>query len=409
MSQTTNSQLPTQSTIVFFDGSQYQLIARGIRDNHIANGLLAGLYGVLVVLSVQAVRALRQKTQPAASILTLTIVALFTSTMLYIVASFVSIEQSYLANLLNSSTLLWTYFPAPESDLSSEQPVLDSFQKEYTWLSNRDDIYTATIMINVILGDAIVCWRACVIWHRNHVIPAVCCIFLLATLVLGILDVTLGNHYLPVRAWQDSEEAIGFLTNEPGALFENNSFGISTCVLSLTTNIVSTLLIAYKAWVSRKRLRKYLVLKTGGSPTAKLFAILIESGVIYCGIWSLVVAYQISNYNFNRNLGPMSKTKLASMEVFGIIMNGAIVPVITIYPVIIIVLVASNQSHVEKALTQIQYMPTPVVMVDTITVTGHSESMPSRLSSGLLCNQSQQESQDCQDIMENTVTNMREE
>lgn len=34
----------------------------------------------------------------------------------------------------------------------------------------------------------------------------------------------------------------------PGALFEGIPTGLATCVLSLSTNILATLLVAYKAW-----------------------------------------------------------------------------------------------------------------------------------------------------------------
>ncbi len=35
--------------------------------------------------------------------------------------------------------------------------------------------------LQVILGDAIVCWRACVVWHESYVAKAVCGGFLVAT------------------------------------------------------------------------------------------------------------------------------------------------------------------------------------------------------------------------------------
>ena len=41
--------------------------------------------------------------------------------------------------------------------------------------------FTHWLFSQVILGDAIVCWRACVIWHKNHVVKAICGVFLLAT------------------------------------------------------------------------------------------------------------------------------------------------------------------------------------------------------------------------------------
>ena len=53
---------------------------------------------------------------------------------------------------------------------------------------------------------------------------------------------------LGTRALFNHGGAVVVLSSQPGALFEDNPFGLATCVLSLTTNLVATLLIAYKAW-----------------------------------------------------------------------------------------------------------------------------------------------------------------
>ena len=43
-------------------------------------------------------------------------------------------------------------------------------------------------------------------------------------------------------------EGGGSPTGIPGALFEGVPIGLVTCALSLGTNILATLLVAYKAW-----------------------------------------------------------------------------------------------------------------------------------------------------------------
>ncbi|PIL28063.1 hypothetical protein GSI_09815 [Ganoderma sinense ZZ0214-1] len=153
----------------------------------------------------------------------------------------------------------------------------------------------------------------------------------------------------------------------------------------------------------------------------KLFAILIESGAVYCAIWlsderaltrknqSLIVAYQISDYDFNRNLGPASDAEVAFLDVFGVIINGALVPIIAIYPIFIIVLVASNKSHVEKGILRLQSVQTPVVTVDTTDSTSQFDGFSPQRSS-VLRNQSQSEPQGgFQDTTEDTSASTREE
>ena len=62
--------------------------------------------------------------------------------------------------------------------------------------------------------------------------------------VLGVLDATLGSS-VSLLAHQGT---VRVLSSQPGVLFEDISFGLATCALSLATNLAATLLIAYKAW-----------------------------------------------------------------------------------------------------------------------------------------------------------------
>ncbi|KAM5529994.1 hypothetical protein V8D89_016339 [Ganoderma adspersum] len=401
MSQTTsNPACPTQTPSLRFNDGFYQFRVRQTQESDITNGLVAGLYGVLVVLSIQAVHALTQswRTQPAAIFLSLTVLALITSTTLYMVVIIIHNEAFYLDDMLSSIADVWEIYPFP--DFNSQTSVWD-LQKDYTTLYERAG--TATVMINIILADTIVCWRACVVWGRNRAVQVVCGIFLLATFILGVLDATLGN-----RTLFNHGGTVVVLSSQPGALFEDNPFGVATCVLSLTTNLVATLLIAYKAWTARRRLRGYFVAKAGGSQAEKLFAILIESGVVYCAIWAVVVSYQVTNYDYNHSTSwlPGPDSEVHFLDMFGVIMNGALVPVVAIYPMLIIVLVASNKSHMERGLTRsAQSVPISRHPVDTIT-TARSENRSARRSSVLLINRSQP---DYEDSTDDTSTSTREE
>jgi hypothetical protein len=54
---------------------------------------------------------------------------------------------------------------------------------------------------------------------------------------------------------------------------------------TLGTNLVSTGLIAWKAWQRRISVRKHLCEESGSVRVDRVFALLIESGFIYCCIW----------------------------------------------------------------------------------------------------------------------------
>ncbi len=60
--------------------------------------------------------------------------------------------------------------------------------------------------------------------------------------VLGVLDTT--QSCRPSESDGYIDDTISF----PGTLFEGLPIGIAVCVLSLSTNILATLLVVYKAW-----------------------------------------------------------------------------------------------------------------------------------------------------------------
>ena len=93
--------------------------------------------------------------------------------------------------------------------------------------------------------------------------------------VLGVVDTVQGCH--PSESSEGEDTPFIF----PGTLYEGLQIGIAACVLSLSTNIFATLLVAYKAWYvlhhlvdvalltktfvreSRRRLRDILLQKLG--------------------------------------------------------------------------------------------------------------------------------------------------
>ena len=113
------------------------------------------------------------------------------------------------------------------------------------------------------------CWRACVVWRNNRAVNAICSTIVLATFgelfasstidaghasrrsigpyhaVLGVIDSAHGC--LPIQA-ELSPSDITSLINPVGTMFEDLPIGVAACVLSLSTNVLATFLIAYKAW-----------------------------------------------------------------------------------------------------------------------------------------------------------------
>ncbi|KAM5535101.1 hypothetical protein V8D89_011187 [Ganoderma adspersum] len=179
-------------------------------------------------------------------------------------------------------------------------------------------------------------------------------------------------------------------------MFEGLPEGLAACVLSLSTNIFATLLVGYKAWESRRRLRGYFVAGTRASQVEKLFSLLIESGAIYCAIWVIVVAWQGWEYKPDSP----SPAVVRFLDRFGLIFQGALVPLIAVYPALIIVLVALQRSHVEKALTHndIPTLHLSAIALETIHTSRRDSRGPQRSGFSIINSQAlASESRDCLD------------
>ena len=128
-----------------------------------------------------------------AIVLALTILALFTSTTIYLVYTILMVKSSILNDLLFSPNLLWSL---PYGSLELPKTPF----KDYTLDQQCAGTLALTINVGVLssspcarlsvahlprlqilLGDAIVCWRACVLWHRSRLVKGVCIAFLLTT------------------------------------------------------------------------------------------------------------------------------------------------------------------------------------------------------------------------------------
>ncbi|KAF8266789.1 hypothetical protein EI94DRAFT_133536 [Lactarius quietus] len=132
-----------------------------------------------------------------------------------------------------------------------------------------------------ILCDIICAWRTVVLWNRDKRVIAILLIFILGTTVASVFAYGIAL---------ESEL-------EPGT---SNAFDLVMVCPTLATNLLSTGLIAWKAWKRRISIRKHLFERSGFARVDRIFALLIESGLIYCCIWML---YLISLFGVLPNPG----------------------------------------------------------------------------------------------------------
>ncbi|TBU37042.1 hypothetical protein BD309DRAFT_932923 [Dichomitus squalens] len=133
-----------------------------------------------------------------------------------------------------------------------------------------------------------------------------------------------------------------------GDMYAGSPFGIAACVLSFIVNFFATIIVAYKAWTSRRFFRKLMVWGDTTARMERLFSILVESGMVYCTIWILVVVYQFS---YVQTYGSVPAISAVFQDAFSLFVDGGLVPIIAIYPAVVIILIAQNRSHMVEVLS----------------------------------------------------------
>ncbi|KAI0711779.1 hypothetical protein C8T65DRAFT_647272 [Cerioporus squamosus] len=246
-------------------------------------------------------------------------------------------------------------------------------------------IQTAALTINVLVGDAIVWWRASMLWRgRSHyAILCLCVVLLSATFALSVVDTCGACNILIVK---DSEGGLG-------RLFAGTKFGTAASILSLATNLVATCLTGYKAWVHGRLLKQYLSEGSTMTSVERILILLTESGLAYGAIWVFVVAYQVGE--MNQAIYSDASSKVSYWLVAGYFVDGALVPLIAIYPMFIIVVVALKKSQMESSFaftshftvdTRMSQLRSPASVAVKTRSSRHTSNItgPARRASGAL-------------------------
>ncbi|KAI9439104.1 hypothetical protein H4582DRAFT_2075759 [Lactarius indigo] len=171
-----------------------------------------------------------------------------------------------------------------------------------------------------ILSDIVCAWRAVVLWNRDKRVIAILLLLILGTAAIGGYEL---GSLVP-----DFKYAMPYYYNYRIGRTRDSGPQIMAGP-TLGTNIVSTGLIAWKAWQHRVSVRKHLGEGTGSVRVDRVFALLIESGFLYCCAW---IIYTISAF------GMISGFVVIEHILFFI--SG-------LYPTLIIILVAMQKSPVD--------------------------------------------------------------
>ncbi|KAI0036560.1 hypothetical protein K488DRAFT_67567 [Vararia minispora EC-137] len=226
-------------------------------------------------------------------------------------------------------TILWLELCVALPSRMSDPETSDSvYRRVYGMMGLLGYAQECCFLLNIVIGDCVVLWRAFVLWGRPR--------WLLRTAsVLVFLSLVFDAFYLVILAASDLENAhIPAVLAESGVL----KLGAKGLAWALTgiTNILAISLIGYKTWRHWKDVVALVQRKT--NTTLGMMGVVVETSVIYLLAWLMSV--------------------LAGEFVFGTYpyyLNWYFVmPITGMYPTLVIVLVAGRSSLLESGVTKIQ-------------------------------------------------------
>ncbi|KAL1691692.1 hypothetical protein GGG16DRAFT_124650 [Schizophyllum commune] len=141
-------------------------------------------------------------------------------------------------------------------------------------LFRLDIVGAVTARIEYVLSDAIVVWRAWVIWSDSRIAKGILLLCTCGSLVGAILDavwhITGKMHPHPVPKAQP----------------------LTMLILLMLTNVVATILVAIKVWQYFRDIKSALGLSARKSQVERVLVLLLESGCFYSVVWISFLAVQ---------------------------------------------------------------------------------------------------------------------
>ncbi|KIJ41129.1 hypothetical protein M422DRAFT_68402 [Sphaerobolus stellatus SS14] len=215
----------------------------------------------------------------------------------------------------------------------------------------------------LVFGDSIVVWRTWALYRGSEYYLILPVLTWTGSAVAAFFE--LGCDIHAKFSLENKDPSAGSIGPDSCARADTISFS-----LSYATNIICTLLIGFKIWQYRRSMRDFLESARRKTQVEKILILLVESGVIYLGIYTFQ-ALPIYGQSFNSR-------SLVAVEAVNAIVQQAI----GMYPTAIVVLVELQKSlwnteEVAREITTIQFTRNPQSHRRTDIETGTTAQHPS--------------------------------
>ncbi|PIL34709.1 hypothetical protein GSI_03490 [Ganoderma sinense ZZ0214-1] len=347
----------TSTELVFlYDAATYALYTGNLALGQLASTLInSSMFGVLSLsaLAAGALLVPRSRRDVRNISLLLATGAMYAGTTVYFALRLRNLSHDAAATFTNAvalfSDLQSCYLASIGATVSNSTQCTTS--QDLSDLAGPSDLPpqycagTAALTINAVLGNAILCWRACALWPRRRMVPLVLGSLLLATCALGIADTRAACRGAA------KEDPLTLDGPSVGSFYVGKNFGLAAASLAFVTVLAASALIGFRTWQLRAGIRARLRQGSARARMGGALALTVELGVVYCVIWGFIVG---ATATMDQSSGAIEDTDTGFEEIvytptpfvqgFWVFDLGALTPLTAIYPLLLVVVVALNKS-----------------------------------------------------------------
>ncbi|KAI0752523.1 hypothetical protein C8Q80DRAFT_1117928 [Daedaleopsis nitida] len=364
----------------------------------ILSSVFSGLYTILVLIAIYLLCRKGLKNVHVIVMLFI-ILTLYTSTTVYwatllceafhelgVILRDISYEATRVDTIVSNfrQAVLSNGTSALDPNLSS---AVENELKVWWPRPMQECVGTATLTLNVVVGDAVVWWRALVLYNHSPTRRCIYSLLLVAfTLIPGVIVTMHGCNPSSSLDPIVLASGAGTATVTSGAFYIRDKWGLAASVLSLVANVMATSLIVYKTWRRRSLVRLHLGIGSARTSVGRALELLIASGTAYSILWLLIVVYQAGAISLGSGDSAMS----TFIYRFHFVVEGCLIALIGIYPTLVILLVAMNRSLSETTsagsdgCSNLRFSPHPHDSPSGTTTRGSRTAAPT-VSHGSQC------------------------
>ncbi|KAF5382827.1 hypothetical protein D9757_007322 [Collybiopsis confluens] len=181
---------------------------------------------------------------------------------------------------------------------------------------NRMDAPSVTLIL--LIGDAIVSWRAWALWHANLPLSWLIVILMLTNTAVNVAEAVIDTRGM-------------FSDGQNSTL----TLDIASIYVSLVTNIVATGLIGLKAWLHHRTTK--VAPNAVGRTVQRTFSLLVKAGSIFITIQAFYAILFVIDLQQDNASADMAYTIISPLFIIALIL----------YPLAVIILVSLESSAAE--------------------------------------------------------------